>query len=112
MLPAAQAVFQNQLVKWLREIVPAMDPFIVLSAGANSNALASLPQENIAGIIESYSKALRSTFAIGIPFAGIALFVSFFMPWFKYADASKKVDAKKAETLSGKGDASSEVKTE
>lgn len=39
--------------------------------------------------MQSYTSALRFAFAIGIPFAGVALIVSFFMPWFRYQDASK-----------------------
>jgi hypothetical protein len=97
---------------WLRQIVPEMDPMLVLSAGANSNAIASLPQEDIAGTMESYSRALRSTFAIGIPFAGMAFIVSFFMPWFKYADASKKADMKTEETRLETGDTINEEKTD
>lgn len=90
LLPTAQAVFQNELMKALRHFVPGLDPLVVLSAGANSEAIMSLPRANISGIVQSYDSALRYTFAIGIPFAGMALLVSFFMPWFRYHDVSKR----------------------
>jgi hypothetical protein len=111
-LPAAQAVFQNELIKALRHFVPDMDPLVVLSAGANSEAISSLPKASLAGIVQSYDKALRSTFAIGIPFAGMALIVSIFMPWFRYHDASKKSAAGTALNESEKGDATDGVNSE
>ncbi|KAK7917793.1 hypothetical protein PG985_011401 [Apiospora marii] len=89
LLPTAQSVFQNQLLKALRLSAPDIDPSVVLSAGASSEAISSLPSASLGGIIQSYTNALRFAFAIGIPFAGIACFVSFFMPWFRYQDASK-----------------------
>ncbi|KAF2117287.1 putative efflux pump antibiotic resistance protein [Lophiotrema nucula] len=99
LLPTAQAVFQNKLLHALRDLVPQIDPMIVIAAGANSKAIESFPMSSMPGIIKSYDRALRSTFAIGIPFAGVALLVSFFMPWFRYHDASKK--AEKVDSSSG-----------
>ncbi|KAI2615579.1 putative gliotoxin efflux pump [Hypoxylon sp. NC1633] len=93
-LPTAQAVFQNELLKALRQFAPDIDPLVVLSAGANSEAISNFPRMSQGGIVQSYNSALRSTFVIGIPFAGAALLVSFFMPWFRYHDASNKPAAK------------------
>ncbi|KAH8882986.1 putative gliotoxin efflux pump [Thozetella sp. PMI_491] len=90
LLPTAQAVFQNELVKALRQLVPDVDPLVVLSAGANTEAISSFPRASVGRIVESYDSALRSTFAIGIPFAGVALLVSLFMPWFRYHGETKK----------------------
>lgn len=104
-LPTAQAIFQNELMKALRQFVPDINPLVVLSAGANSEAISSFPRASQGGILQSYNSALRFTFAIGIPFAGVALLVSFFMPWFRYYDASKKLPAEAALTQSDKGDA-------
>ncbi|KAH9990888.1 putative gliotoxin efflux pump [Xylariaceae sp. FL0662B] len=89
LLPTAQAIFENELIKALRQFVPDIDPLMVLSAGANSAAISSLPRASLGGIVQSYNSALQPTFAIGIPFAGVALLVSFFMPWFRYYDTSK-----------------------
>ncbi|KAF7535305.1 hypothetical protein G7054_g5504 [Neopestalotiopsis clavispora] len=93
LLPTAQAVFQNELVKALRQFAPDIDPLVVLAAGANSEAISGLPSSSIGGIVQSYTSALRFTFAIGIPFAGVALLVSLFMPWFRYHSAANKPDA-------------------
>lgn len=90
LLPIAQAVFQNVLVQSLKELVPDVEPLAVLSAGANKEAISSFPKASLAGIITSYDRALSRTFSIGIPFAGAALLVSLFMPWFRYHDATKK----------------------
>ncbi|KAI1652829.1 major facilitator superfamily domain-containing protein [Daldinia decipiens] len=104
-LPAAQAVFQKELMKALRQFVPDINPLVVFSAGANSEAIASFPRASQGGIVQGYSSALRSTFAIGIPFAGVALLVSFFMPWFRYYNASQKPTAETALTQLEKVDA-------
>ncbi|KAI1121989.1 putative gliotoxin efflux pump [Nemania abortiva] len=96
LLPTAQSVFQNKLLQALRRYVPNLDPLVVLSAGANSEAIAQFPKASQAGILQSYRSALRSAFVIGVPFAGVALLVSFFMPWFRYHDASKKPTAETA----------------
>lgn len=76
LLPTAQAVFQNQLHKALRQFAPDIDPLVVLAAGADSGAISSLPSASLGGIMQSYINALRYMFSIGIPFAGIALFVN------------------------------------
>ncbi|KAK8022522.1 Bcmfs1 [Apiospora rasikravindrae] len=89
LLPTAQSVFQNQLLKALRRFAPDIDPSLVLSAGASNEAIMSLPASSLGGIVRSYTRALRFAFAIGVPFAGVALCVGFFMPWFRYQDASK-----------------------
>ncbi|KAI1844176.1 hypothetical protein JX266_009660 [Neoarthrinium moseri] len=103
LLPTAQAVLQNELMKALRQFAPNIDPVLVLSAGANSEAILGLPRGNLGGIIRSYNSALRSAFAIGIPFAGIALLVSLFMPWFRYHSAAEKPTARTALTQSESG---------
>ncbi|KAK8091772.1 Efflux pump [Apiospora hydei] len=89
LLPTAQAVFQNHLLRALRRFAPDTDPSLVLSAGASKEAIMSLPSGSWGGIIQSYTSALRFAFVIGVPFAGVAFLVSFFMPWFRYQDASK-----------------------
>ncbi|KAI1775688.1 putative gliotoxin efflux pump [Hypoxylon cercidicola] len=104
-LPTAQAVFQNELMKALRQFAPDINPLAVLSAGANSEAISGFPRASQGGIVHGYNSALRFTFAIGIPFAGVALLASFFMPWFRYYDASKKPTAETALTQQEKGDA-------
>lgn len=90
LLPIAQTVFQNKLLQYLKELAPDVDPRLVFSAGSSSEAIQQFPAQVVGGIVRSYEKALRLTFAIGIPFAIVALIVSFFMPWFKYHQAEKQ----------------------
>ncbi|KAI1292592.1 putative gliotoxin efflux pump [Xylaria venustula] len=94
LLPTAQSVFQSKLLLSLRRFVPDLDPLVVLSAGANSQAIAGFPEASRVGILLSYRSSLSSAFVVSIPFAGIAFLVSFFMPWFKYHDTSKISSAK------------------
>lgn len=58
--------------------------------------------------MQSYINALRYTLAIGIPFAGIALFVSLFMPWFRYHSAANKPTVSKGSAQAEKGKVESE----
>ncbi|KAI0812844.1 putative gliotoxin efflux pump, partial [Xylaria sp. FL0064] len=96
LLPTAQAVFQNELIKALRHSAPNIDSSVVLSAGANSEAISSFPEAIRGAIVQSYNSALRSTFVIGVPFTGIARLVSLFMPWFKYHEAPKEATVETA----------------
>ncbi|OCL09521.1 putative gliotoxin efflux pump [Glonium stellatum] len=89
-LPAAQAVFQSQLIKSLHHFVPDIEPRAVLAAGATKNGISRFPKASLPGIAKSYTEALRYSFIVGVPLAGIALVVSLFMPWFKYHDPAKK----------------------
>jgi MFS transporter, DHA2 family, glioxin efflux transporter len=98
-LPAAQAIFQNRLLIALKDHAPGVDPTVVLAAGATTDGLSQFPIPLLNKIGASYVDALRDTFALGIPMAGIALIISVFMPWFKYhtentdgkSDANKRV---------------------
>ncbi|KAI1265484.1 putative gliotoxin efflux pump [Xylariaceae sp. FL1019] len=104
LLPTSQAVFQNESLKAVRHLVPDINPYLVLSAGANSAAISTFSNSSRASILKSYTTALQSTFAVGIPFAGVALFVSFFMPWFRYQDLSGNHDVHRAVLTSEKVD--------
>ena len=84
MIAAAQGIFQNELLRDLRKTAPGLNPLIVLSLEASSDAAKALPQESLGVILKAYALAIRRTFILAIPIAGIAFIVSFFQPWFKY----------------------------
>jgi hypothetical protein len=84
MLAAAQGIFQNELVRLLRQSVPALDPIQILSLGASKEATQSIPPVLLASILESFVKALQHTFVLTIPVAAIAFLVSLLQPWFRY----------------------------
>ena len=109
-IPTAQAVFQNELLKALKAFVPQLDPLEVLAAGANKEGVHSFPQDMIPGILQSYVRALKYTFAVGVPLAGVALLVAPFMPWFKYHNESqKKKDSSEREKVEENEDATVET---
>jgi hypothetical protein len=112
-LPPAQAVFQNQLLKAVRRFLPGNNPFEVLAAGANSAAVHSFSQDVIPDVLRSYAWALRFTFALGVPLAGVSLLASFFMPWFKYHNESlKKPEDNNSEKAANLETATTEVSAE
>jgi hypothetical protein len=84
MLAAAQGIFQNELVRLLRHSVPNLDPLIIISLGASENVKSLLPPEELALILAAFVAALRHTFILAIPVAGISFLVSLFQPWFRY----------------------------
>jgi hypothetical protein len=92
-VPVAQAVFQNTLLSGLKALVPGLNPFEVVTAGANRAAIESFPAELALGIVQIYAKALSFTFGVGVALAGVALLVALLMPWFRYHDESKKGNA-------------------
>ncbi|PQE03130.1 major facilitator superfamily transporter protein [Rutstroemia sp. NJR-2017a BBW] len=71
-IPAAQAIFQIQLIISLRTFAPDVDPLVVLGAGATSKGICSLPETSLPGIVESYVLALKHTYALGVAVAGVA----------------------------------------
>ena len=96
-IPVAQSVFQNSLLKALKHFLPQVNPTEVMAAGANSAAVHSLAKPIIPSVLQSYVSALRFTFAIGIPLAGISLLVSLFMPWFKYGNPHQNMPTESKE---------------
>jgi hypothetical protein len=96
-IPVAQVLFQNELIKTVRGTVPDIDPYTVLVAGANKEAIDTFPQDLIPGILSSYAQALSRASAVAIPLAGVSLIVALFMPWFRYHNESQTLKASKGE---------------
>jgi len=76
----AQSVFSNELVKHLHEILPSLDPAIVLNAGA-TNLRQTLSKDLLPGVILAYNKALTKTFVVAASMAALSIFGSVLMPW-------------------------------
>ena len=89
MLAAAQGIFQNELVRFLRESVPEVNPLEILTLGASNEAARSIPVQLLGRVLNSYVKALQYTFTLTIPVACVAFLVSLLQPWFRY----HKIDA-------------------
>ncbi|KAK2767550.1 hypothetical protein FQN54_003708 [Arachnomyces sp. PD_36] len=97
-ISAAQSIFQNKLVDYLIEFAPKVNPLAVVAAGATDIA-GTFPEAVIPGILKAYVHALRITYAIAIPFAGVAAIVSLFMPWFKYTQPEAQKSKPEGEDL-------------
>lgn len=97
-IPVAQVVFQNKLLKALRDVVPTVNPLEVVAAGANKDAIASFPTEVVPGILKSYAKALNYSSVIGVPLAGVSLLVAIFMPWFRYHNEAQAAKSNEENT--------------
>ena len=101
-MSAANALFANELLEAVRVNVPSLDPYAVVAAGANDIS-GTFSADVMPGILKSYAHALRLTFALGVPFAGVSFILSLFQPWFKFDkgqtkqgnkdDKEKQVDA-------------------
>lgn len=93
-IAAAQGVFQNELFKVLPINVPNVNPAVILGAGATDiGKTLQLSPAAIEGVRKSYVHAVRLTFALGIPLAGIAFISAPFMPWFRYIQPGQEKKA-------------------
>ncbi|KAF2113825.1 DNA repair protein RAD50 [Lophiotrema nucula] len=77
---AAQAVFQNVLVKHLAISNPTLNPLSIATADATT-LRHEFASTEISGILDSYVHGLRSAFALSIPMAGIAMLLAFVPKW-------------------------------
>ncbi|KAI8623121.1 MFS general substrate transporter [Xylariaceae sp. FL1651] len=80
---SANSLFSNKLLQAVRDSAPSIDALQVVSAGAEDIA-GLFPADVLPEILRSYVSALRLTFAIGIPFAGVSFLLSLFQPWFRF----------------------------
>jgi hypothetical protein len=110
MLAAAQGIFQNELIRILRKSVPQLDPLWISSLGASEDAAKSFPKDQLASILSAFVTALRHTFVLAVPIAGIAFLVSFLQPWFRY-HKPEVVGARTTEEGSGGGEKTPERET-
>lgn len=93
-IAAAQGIFQNELLKVLPIYAPNVNPAEILAAGATDiRSTLQLTPAVIQGIQKAYVHAIRLTFALGIPLAGIAFISTPFMPWFKYIQPGQEKKA-------------------
>ena len=87
-----QSIFTNQLTKSLTQVVPSLDPRIVISAGA-TDLQRTLPANLLPDVILAYNTALTKTFLVSASMAAITIFGGTHMPW-------NTVKKKKAEAVS------------
>lgn len=71
----AQNIFSNTLVQQIPKLVPGLDPYLVINAGATH------VREAVPGTLEAYNKALTTAFILPIAVGGIAFLSSLLFEW-------------------------------
>lgn len=93
-LSVAENVFQTQVVKQLHQIVPSVDPEIVLHTGASQlhAAMRAEYPDEVDGILKAYNNALQQVFLIAVVLACLTVFGLVGMEWksLKKAKEEKK----------------------
>lgn len=85
-----QNVFQNQLLKNLREVVPDFPASIVLSTGATQLKNA-VPAQYISRVLIAYNAALTQTWYVSVAMACLSAFGAVWLQW--KSMKGKKIDA-------------------
>ena len=78
-ISAAQSVFANQLVAHLPFDAPDVDVGTVIALGA-TDIRRHFEGPQLAGVLESYMKGIRASWALSIGLAGVAVLLSFLAP--------------------------------
>ena len=90
-LAAASTTFNNQLTSNLINMVPLLDPEIVINAGA-TNLRSSVPAADLGGVIEAYNATVRRVFIIPLVLSCLALLGSLGTEWIPVKGAKKEDD--------------------
>ncbi|KIM37698.1 hypothetical protein M413DRAFT_448229 [Hebeloma cylindrosporum] len=80
----AQTVFQNGVVRAARELVPDIDPALVLNAGATQlrAVLTTIgKQDELAAVLRVYMVGLRDAFRVSVGLASAAVLAAVFVEW-------------------------------
>lgn len=88
-ISVAQNVFTNSLIKNLKEVVPGLDPQLVLTVGATSLRDA-IPDQFLPGVQAAYNDTLMNTFYVSAAMATVSIFGAVAFEW-------KSVKGKKVE---------------
>ncbi len=73
---AAQSIFNNELLKKLATLANGVDPGAVFQAGP-TGIRENFSTDQVTGILLSYMKGIKASWAMGIALAGMTLLVSF-----------------------------------
>ena len=74
---AAQSIFTNRLIAALPSHAPGASPAQVIAVGATNLRTVFKEKLVLMGILESYMKGLKASWAMGIGLAGVAVLLSF-----------------------------------
>jgi hypothetical protein len=70
-----QSVFANKLIQTVPQLVPGVDPNLVVATGATELRKVFTSSE-LPGVVASYMAGLKDAYALGIALAGCAVIVS------------------------------------
>lgn len=92
------SVLQDRLIRELSKRVPAVNPSVVIGAGANNlvDAMRKIYPQYVDGILASYEAALQQVFLISIILACLSAFGSVFIEWRSVKKDKKPKDAGEA----------------
>ena len=94
----AQTVFQNGLIRGVREFVPGLNPYVLLSVGATEirDALASMGMlDQLDGALKAYMAGLTDSFRVALACAAVSVVTVWFLEWksVKDPEVKKKMEA-------------------
>ena len=92
-ISVAQNVFSNRLVAGLKDVVPGLDPTLVLNVGATSLKDA-IPAKFINGVQVAYNSALTQTWYVSVALACLTVIGTAGVEW-------KNIKGKKSEAVGG-----------
>jgi hypothetical protein len=75
-----QNVFTNQLLKQTRQVVPNLNPALVLSTGATS-LKNNIPTQYLPGVQQAYNTAIVNCFYVGVAVAVLSAFGAALWEW-------------------------------
>jgi hypothetical protein len=87
-----QSVFANKLIQTVPQLVPSVDPKLVVATGATELRKVFTSSE-LPGIIASYMAGLKDAYALGIALSGLAVIVAAIMTvfdWRRLGEHEKK----------------------
>jgi hypothetical protein len=80
----AQTVFQNGIVRAAKELVPDVDPLLLLSTGATQlrDVLTSIgKQDDLPLVLKAYMAGLKDAFRVSVGLASAAVLTTLFVEW-------------------------------
>lgn len=101
-IAVGQAVFQNGLIDGIRSYAPAINPGVIVGAGATEmrHVLAQLGRlDQLEGVIKAYMGGLRDTYRVSLALMVVAFVAACFMEWRSVKKAGAKKDEVAAPAL-------------
>ena len=74
-MSVGQSLFTNKLVKMVPQMVPGVDPGLVVATGA-TDLRRVFSAEQLPGVVASYMAGLKDAYILGIALAGMSVVVA------------------------------------